>query len=121
MDTSCYVCHLDTDEHLLLVCDQCHHHICHTRCIGLESVPEDDWICHFCRGEMVVPEEIKENREGLLPQLFARAATPTELRSHSFPLPNSQDSNSWHIGSRSQNRNIDIDRRASRRRRRLHS
>lgn len=35
----------------MLVCDECNFFCCHTYCDKpkLENVPEDDWICIFCR------------------------------------------------------------------------
>jgi hypothetical protein len=45
---NCMVCGKNNDQHLLLVCDKCHHNICHVSCAGLELIPDEDWICSEC-------------------------------------------------------------------------
>lgn len=44
----CDVCHLATDESLLLLCEMCDS-AAHTYCVGLgHTVPDDDWFCQDC-------------------------------------------------------------------------
>ncbi|KAK1384183.1 putative autophagy-related protein 36 [Heracleum sosnowskyi] len=44
----CNVCHGNSNESLLLLCDLCDT-ASHTYCVGLgDTVPEDDWICRNC-------------------------------------------------------------------------
>ncbi|GMH43992.1 hypothetical protein BSKO_11926 [Bryopsis sp. KO-2023] len=44
---SCEVCLDGGDEHILLLCEGCHRGF-HTRCVGLEEVPDDDYYCVDC-------------------------------------------------------------------------
>ncbi|KAH0975856.1 hypothetical protein GBA52_017755 [Prunus armeniaca] len=44
----CDVCHLATDESLLLLCEMCDS-AAHTYCVGLgHTLPDDDWFCQDC-------------------------------------------------------------------------
>jgi len=47
----CYECHNGNDEDKLLICDECDTNCCHTYCDHLDSVPENAWLCKFCRKE----------------------------------------------------------------------
>uniref|UniRef100_A0A2P2IQ17 Uncharacterized protein LOC105640677 isoform X1 n=1 Tax=Rhizophora mucronata TaxID=61149 RepID=A0A2P2IQ17_RHIMU len=47
-EVKCTVCHKETDETFLLLCDLCDS-AAHTYCVGLgATVPEGDWFCHDC-------------------------------------------------------------------------
>lgn len=47
-EKQCTVCHNNSNESLLLLCDLCDS-ASHTYCVGLgDTVPEDDWICRDC-------------------------------------------------------------------------
>lgn len=56
--------------------------------MGLNAVPDGEWYCDYCNN-LRLPEERKEEApaEPLLPRLFARAATPTNLGSQSHSMP----------------------------------
>lgn len=43
-DDKCYIC---TKGGKVMVCETCTH-VAHPRCIGLKSVPDDDWFCENC-------------------------------------------------------------------------
>ena len=45
----CEVCHMDVDEHLVLICDNCDRGY-HMYCVRpvIVSVPEGDWLCSEC-------------------------------------------------------------------------
>ena len=47
-DEKCYICNKSNNAHILLVCDKCSFRICHTYCVGLDSIPDGDWICPEC-------------------------------------------------------------------------
>ena len=47
-DEKCYICNKSNNAHILLVCDRCSFRICHTYCVGLDSIPDGDWICPEC-------------------------------------------------------------------------
>ena len=47
-DEKCYICNKSNNAHVLLVCDKCSFRICHTYCVGLDSIPDGDWICPEC-------------------------------------------------------------------------
>lgn len=52
MDDTCYICKKDDNSGLMLICDDCNIHICHTYCdnsIIDGLIPEGDWLCHYCR------------------------------------------------------------------------
>lgn len=47
-EMQCNVCHNNSNESLLMLCDLCDS-ASHTYCVGLgDTVPEDDWICRDC-------------------------------------------------------------------------
>lgn len=41
----CMRCGRDDDYPTMLVCSFCENRYCHIRCLGLDSVPEGDWLC----------------------------------------------------------------------------
>eukprot|EP01022_Parablepharisma_sp_SALTPOND_P000860 TRINITY_DN105157_c1_g1_i1.p1 TRINITY_DN105157_c1_g1~~TRINITY_DN105157_c1_g1_i1.p1 ORF type:complete len:366 (-),score=40.30 TRINITY_DN105157_c1_g1_i1:802-1806(-) len=47
----CYECNYGGDEDKLLICDECDINCCHTYCDGLDKVPENSWLCKYCRRE----------------------------------------------------------------------
>lgn len=47
-DEMCFVCKKSDNAPLLLVCDQCNFRICHTFCVGLDYIPDEDFICPEC-------------------------------------------------------------------------
>ena len=51
IEQDCYVCLKNEREDLMLVCDSCDFRCCHIYCLEpkLHSVPEGDWICHYCK------------------------------------------------------------------------
>eukprot|EP00696_Hemimastix_kukwesjijk_P001929 gnl/Hemi2/12340_TR4224_c0_g1_i1.p1 gnl/Hemi2/12340_TR4224_c0_g1~~gnl/Hemi2/12340_TR4224_c0_g1_i1.p1 ORF type:complete len:447 (-),score=89.96 gnl/Hemi2/12340_TR4224_c0_g1_i1:1237-2577(-) len=56
-DVVCQVCRLGEDEAQLLLCDNCNRGF-HTGCLGLEDVPEGDWLCLDCdETDLFVPNE----------------------------------------------------------------
>ncbi|KAJ1388537.1 Zinc finger, RING-type [Sesbania bispinosa] len=58
-EVKCSICHVGTDEHLLLLCDLCDD-ASHTYCVGLGyTVPEGDWFCHDC----AISRETNTNEE----------------------------------------------------------
>jgi len=57
---NCMVCDDSSNEHLLLVCDQCNYYVCHTYCAELDLIPSDEWICYECKGE-----EYKQNNNNI--------------------------------------------------------
>ncbi len=50
-DDVCYECNYGGDDDKLLICDECDMNCCHTYCDGLDAVPENSWLCKFCRRE----------------------------------------------------------------------
>ena len=46
---ACYVCGIgeeeEADANRFIVCDACDWLTCHMQCIGLQEVPEGEWIC----------------------------------------------------------------------------
>ena len=50
MDDCCYECGTNDDQNILLICDECGFHCCHTYCCNppLDLIPEEDWFCRFC-------------------------------------------------------------------------
>ena len=48
-DSGCYVCDRNDDHENLLVCDSCEFYLCHYYCDNLSSIPDNDWICIYCR------------------------------------------------------------------------
>lgn len=49
----CYVCQLDERPELMIICDACSYHVAHTYCLGFgDTIPEDDWVCGYCNGEI---------------------------------------------------------------------
>ena len=47
-DDKCLICGKCDNTQELLVCDKCDFRICHTYCVGLDIIPEGDWICPEC-------------------------------------------------------------------------
>eukprot|EP00730_Choanoeca_flexa_P013298 TRINITY_DN5169_c0_g1_i1.p1 TRINITY_DN5169_c0_g1~~TRINITY_DN5169_c0_g1_i1.p1 ORF type:complete len:294 (+),score=33.82 TRINITY_DN5169_c0_g1_i1:111-992(+) len=50
MQASCLVCQRDDDDENFILCDGCEDG-CHTYCVGLDTVPEGDWLCARCEAE----------------------------------------------------------------------
>lgn len=55
LDALCNVCGGGDADHLLLLCDGMCGTACHTYCIGLSGVPDGDWFCAACEGELSQP------------------------------------------------------------------
>ena len=48
VETRCLVCGSDTDEAIMLLCDQCDNGF-HTTCLGLQGIPHlEQWYCDDC-------------------------------------------------------------------------
>jgi len=50
VDDCCYECENNDNQNVLLICDECGFHCCHTYCCDppLDFIPEEDWFCRFC-------------------------------------------------------------------------
>ena len=44
-DKTCLICGKEDNTAYLLVCDSCNFRICHTFCVGLDSIPDTEWHC----------------------------------------------------------------------------
>ncbi|KAK7265898.1 hypothetical protein RJT34_33523 [Clitoria ternatea] len=74
-EANCTVCHVGTDENLLLLCDLCD---CasHTYCVGLGyTVPEGDWYCPDC----VISRETNHNEESNQQNVEAEAGSSVTI------------------------------------------
>ena len=47
-DKTCLICGKEDNTAYLLVCDSCNFRICHTFCVGLDSIPDTEWHCPEC-------------------------------------------------------------------------
>ena len=47
-DKACLICGKEDNTTYLLVCDCCNFRICHTYCVGLDAIPDDEWVCPEC-------------------------------------------------------------------------
>ena len=47
-DKACLICGKEDNDTYLLVCDTCNFRICHTFCVGLDSIPDTEWKCPEC-------------------------------------------------------------------------
>lgn len=47
-DEMCFICKRSDNASVLLVCDRCNFRICHTFCVGLDRIPDEDFICPEC-------------------------------------------------------------------------
>jgi hypothetical protein len=61
LNSYCYLCSLDNDESVLLLCDSCDS-AAHTYCLGLRDIPQGDWHCNNCRKEQK-EQEISRNQQ----------------------------------------------------------
>lgn len=52
-DQYCYVCDKDDNTYLLLICDKCNTHVCHTYCLDPPSdvIPDGEWVCFYCKND----------------------------------------------------------------------
>lgn len=60
-DDACMVCLNSDNTDLMLVCDRCQRRVCHTFCDGLDSVPQEEWYCRYCREHEVRRMIIRED------------------------------------------------------------
>lgn len=66
IDETCYICGGDDNQMELLVCDRCNFHVCHVHCdsdIRDGQIPDGDWYCHFCRGDLFSDGTVNEAEE----------------------------------------------------------
>ena len=60
-EIQCNICHNNSNESLLLLCDLCDS-ASHTYCAGLgDTVPEDNWICGDCT--LLMHEHTEDNKD----------------------------------------------------------
>ena len=50
-DKTCLICGKEDNTAYLLVCDSCNFRICHTFCVGLDSIPDAEWHCPECEAK----------------------------------------------------------------------
>ena len=50
-DKNCLICGKEDNTAYLLVCDSCNFRICHTFCVGLDSIPDTEWHCPECEAK----------------------------------------------------------------------
>ena len=50
-DKACLICGKEDNDTYLLVCDTCNFRICHTFCVGLDSIPDTEWQCPECKAK----------------------------------------------------------------------
>ena len=50
-DKTCLICGKEDNTAYLLVCDSCNFRICHTFCVGLDSIPDTEWHCPECEAK----------------------------------------------------------------------
>ena len=50
-DKACLICGKEDNDTYLLVCDTCNFRICHTFCVGLDSIPDTEWKCPECKAK----------------------------------------------------------------------
>ena len=44
----CYLCGDDGEDAEMLVCDNCDYKVAHIKCLGLQKVPIETWVCEMC-------------------------------------------------------------------------
>ena len=63
-DEVCLICGKNNNTSYLLICDKCNFRICHTFCVGLDSIPDGEFICPECKQKMNTNnKEIKSKHE----------------------------------------------------------
>ena len=50
-DKTCLICGKEDNTAYLLICDSCNFRICHTFCVGLDSIPDTEWHCPECEAK----------------------------------------------------------------------
>ena len=48
-DEKCLICNKKNNTSYLLICDKCNFRVCHTFCVGLDYIPDGDFICPECK------------------------------------------------------------------------
>ena len=64
-ECGCFKCGGKNDADSILICDECQSGF-HLACVGLTSVPEDDWYCQDCKNEddiVKAGESLKESKK----------------------------------------------------------
>ena len=61
-DIVCEMCHSGENEETLLLCDWCDRGW-HIECIGLASLPVDEWLCTSCSPESPENETLNDREE----------------------------------------------------------
>jgi len=60
-DEVCLICGKNNNTSYLLICDKCNFRICHTFCVGLDSIPDGEFICPECKQLMNINNNINNN------------------------------------------------------------
>ena len=48
-DEKCLICNKKNNTSYLLICDKCNFRVCHTFCVGLDYIPDGEFICPECK------------------------------------------------------------------------
>ncbi|XP_061361048.1 uncharacterized protein LOC133304973 isoform X2 [Gastrolobium bilobum] len=84
-EVKCSICHVGTDENLLLLCDLCDT-ASHTYCAGLGfTIPEGDWFCHDCAISRETYANQESDKQNVVP-----TAEPSATISDIVRVPSSQ-------------------------------
>ena len=59
-DEKCLICNKKNNTSYLLICDKCNFRVCHTFCVGLDYIPDGDFICPECKINENEGNEIKK-------------------------------------------------------------
>ena len=63
-DEVCLICGKNNNTSYLLICDKCNFRICHTFCVGLDSIPDGEFICPECKQKINTNnDDIKSKNE----------------------------------------------------------
>lgn len=49
--STCHICKSGQNESDMLVCDACNYTVEHIGCVGLDKIPDEDWLCRLCKGK----------------------------------------------------------------------
>ena len=55
----CYICQAGENDEATLLCDRCNFEVAHLECLGLASVPVEDWICFKCKEELRAEQQAR--------------------------------------------------------------
>lgn len=90
-DDKCLICGECNNTQELLICDKCNFRICHTYCVGLDVIPDGDWICPECIRKGKKKKKARNNKQLPKFNIQLRDRVPKRHTKYSLRLQKSKN------------------------------